>query len=65
MDRSTGLWVEIVRTGLPEPPEVHQAIGMVIGQLAISPTDALGRLPTMAGVIDSSLRVGTAAATAQ
>jgi AmiR/NasT family two-component response regulator len=65
------MWAEIVRTGLLEPSEVHQATGMVIGQLGISPTDALARLRIFADmakqptshiaemVIDRSLRFGT------
>ena len=72
---STKTWAEIIRTGLLEPSEVHEASGMIIEQLGISPTDALARLRTCAAmtkqptrhiaqlVIDRSLRFGTDGAT--
>jgi len=72
---SNARWAEIVRTGLLEPSEVHQATRMVIGQLGISPTDALARPRIFADMatqptshiaelaIDRSLRVGTDGAT--
>lgn len=70
MDRSTEIGDRIVRIGLLERPEVHQATGMVLVQLGISPTDALARLRTYARmtkqptsaiaelVIDRSLHFG-------
>jgi hypothetical protein len=45
-------WGRLYRVGLLEPPEVHQAVGMLIAQLGVDAEDALARLRGRAAVVD-------------
>lgn len=45
-------WARSYVAGLFEAPEVHQAVGMIMGQLGLDAQDALARLRGRAAVDD-------------
>lgn len=45
-------WHPFYRAGLFEPAEVHQAAGMITGQLAVDVEDALARLREHAALVN-------------
>lgn len=45
-------WHPVHLTGLLEPAEFHQAVGMISEQLAVTPHDAIVRLRGTAALVD-------------